>query len=208
MRDYPRMVSERKRALGEIVLEYGSNNPVEGSNVQPAAWCLEAWSMGTDGVIPWQTVGTSESWNHADELALFYPYPTVAQPGRSARGRTTPPIPSVRLKSYRRGQQDVEYLTLWSQVNDQPRWAVGREVRAALNLAGTRQATGFTGGDDAGRIDYGRLRPNHLWALRFAIGEALSKAHPGPKSKLVDFRTPRRDPDHLAAKEVVGTGKP
>ena len=31
------LVFERKRTLGEIVLEYGSNNPVEGSNVQPAA---------------------------------------------------------------------------------------------------------------------------------------------------------------------------
>ena len=60
-------------------------------------------------------------------------------------------------------------------------------MRTALKLAGTRQGTGFTGGEDAGRIDYGRLRPRDLWALRVAIGEALSKAHPAPKTKLVDF---------------------
>ena len=36
MRDYPPLVFERKRTLGEIVLEYGSTNSVEGSNVQPA----------------------------------------------------------------------------------------------------------------------------------------------------------------------------
>ncbi len=202
MRDYPDMVFERKRTLGEIILEYGSTNSVDGSNVQPAAWCLDAWSLGTDGVIPWQTVGTSESWKQADELALFYPHPARADSGRSVPERALPPIPSVRLKSYRRGQQDVEYLTLWSQVHDQPRWAVGREVRTALKLAGTRQATGFTGGDDAGRIDFGRLRPDHLWALRCAIGEALSKAHPDFKSKLVDFHTPRRDPDHLPSRQV------
>ena len=70
-------------------------------------------------------------------------------------------------------------------------------MRAALKLAGTRQGTGFTGGEDAGRIDYGRLRPRDVWALRVAIGEALSQAHPAAKSKLVEFRTPRRDPDHL-----------
>ncbi len=52
MRDYPRLVFERKRPLGEIVLEYGSTNSVEGSNVQPLAWCLDAWSMGTDGDRP------------------------------------------------------------------------------------------------------------------------------------------------------------
>ena len=57
MSSYPLHVFERKRALGEIVVEYGSTNPVEGSNVQPVGWCLDAWSLGADGIIPWQTVG-------------------------------------------------------------------------------------------------------------------------------------------------------
>ena len=73
MRTYPRLVFERKRALGEIVLEYGSTNPIEGSNLQPVAWCLDVWSLGADGVIPWQTVGNADSWKRADELSLFYP---------------------------------------------------------------------------------------------------------------------------------------
>jgi len=197
MRSYPRLVFERKRVLGEIVLEYGSTNPVEGSNVQPVGWCLDAWSLGADGIIPWQTVGTADSWQQADELSLFYP-------GRGGSNRADsnavppPPIPSIRLKAFRRGQQDVEYLELWSRLRNQPRWAVGQQVRAALKLAGTRQGTGVTGGEDAGRIDYGRLRPRELWALRVAIGEALSQAHPAAMSKLVDFRTPRRALDHLA----------
>jgi Domain of unknown function (DUF4091) len=209
VRDYPRLVFERKRMLGEIIVEYGSTNSVEGSNVQPLAWCLDAWSMGTDGIVPWQTVGTSDSWKQADELALFYPHPARVGVGlgRAVTGKTLAPIPSIRLKSYRRGQQDIEYLTLWSQLHDQPRWAVGQNVRSALKLAGTRQSTGSGGGDDAGRIDYGRLRPQHLWALRVAIGEALSQAHPAPKSKLVDFRTPRREPDRLPAGEIVRIGK-
>ena len=60
MRNYPRLVFERKRTFGEIVLEYGSTNPIEGSNLQPVAWCLDAWSLGADGVLPWQTVGNAE----------------------------------------------------------------------------------------------------------------------------------------------------
>ncbi len=194
MREYPRLVFERKRTLGEIVLEYGSSNSVEGSNVQPAAWCVDVWSQGADGVIPWQTVGNPDSWNKADELALFYPHPAKDGPGRSGPGITPTPIPSIRLKSYRRGEQDIEYLTLWSQLHGEPRWAVGQAVRSALALAGKREASGFAGGEDAGRINYGRLRPQQLWALRVAIGEAISQAHPSAKSKLVDFRTPRRDP--------------
>ncbi len=167
MRAYPDLVFERKRALGEIVVEYGGPNAIEGSNVQPAGW------------------------ERADELSLFYP-------GRG-RGLEAVPIPSIRLKAFRRGQQDVEYLTLWSSLNKEPRWAVGQQVRAALKLAGTRQSTGLGGGEDAGRIEYDRLLPADLWALRVALGEALSQARPAPSRKLVDFRTPRRDLSHLPA---------
>jgi Domain of unknown function (DUF4091) len=207
LRQYSRLVFERKRALGEIVLEYGSTSAVEGSNVQPAAWCLDTWALGADGVVPWQTIGNSDSWKQADELALFYPHPAKDKPGSPRLGTKLTPIPSIRLKSYRRGQQDVEYLTIWSQLHGEPRWAVGQEVRAALQLAGTRQASGFAGGEDAGRIDYGRLRPQHLWSLRVAIGEAISQARPAAKPKLVDFRTPRRDPKQLPEKEVIPIGR-
>jgi hypothetical protein len=199
MRNYPQLVFERKRALGQIVVEYGSSNSIEGSNVQPAAWCLDAWSLGADGVLPWQTVGTTESWERADDLALFYPVRARA----AGRARVTADasgwaaIPSIRLKAYRRGQQDVEYLTLWSSLHKEPRWAVAAQARAALNLTGRREGTGFTGGEDAGRIDYDQLRPGALWGLRVALGAAISEAHPGPAQKLVDFRTPRRDPSRL-----------
>ena len=103
-------------------------------------------------------------------------------------------VPSVRLKAYRRGQQDVEYLTLWAHHRGLPRWAVGRQVREALHLSGSRQATETGGAEDAGRIDDPELRPQDLWALRLRIGEALSQAHPAPLDRLVEFRTPPRVP--------------
>jgi hypothetical protein len=165
------------------VVEYGSTNLVTASNLQPVGWSLDAWSLGADGVLPWQAVGTADSWRQADELALFYPMP-VARPGV---------VPSIRLKAYRRGQQDVEYLALWSKLRNQPRWAVGRQVREALHLAGSRQATETGGAEDAGRIDYSTLRPGALSDLRIRLGEELSKAHPALETKLVDFRTPPRD---------------
>jgi len=54
MRTYPRLVFDRKRAFGKIVLEYGST-------IQPGAWCLDNWTLGADGIIPSQTIGTAES---------------------------------------------------------------------------------------------------------------------------------------------------
>jgi hypothetical protein len=186
LRQYPRLVFDRKRKFGEIVLEYGSTNPVGGSNLQPVGWSLDAWSQGTDGVLPWQTIGTADSWKRADELALFYPHPAPSQSGV---------IPSIRLKAYRRGQQDVEYLTLWGRVRGQPRWAVGEQVREFLHLSGARRSSETGGAEDAGRIDYSTLRPQDVAALRIRIGEALSQAHPSPQNRLVDFQTPPREAD-------------
>lgn len=189
LRQYPRLVFERKRRYGEIVVEYGGTNPIGASNLQPVGWSLDAWSLGTDGVLPWQTIGTAESWRKADELSLFYPLSPGGKPGV---------VPSIRLKAYRRGEQDVEYLTLWARLQKLPRWAVGQQVRDALHLSGSRQATETGGAEDAGRIDYSNLRPQDLQALRVGLGEALSSAHPAPQARLIEFRTPPR---------VVGSGQ-
>jgi hypothetical protein len=127
------MVTDRKRDLGQIVIEYGSTNAIDQSNMQPVGWCLDDWSLSADGVLPWQTIGTAESWRKADALSLFYPS-EGPKPGR--------PAPSIRLKAYRRGQQDVEYLTLLSLATGEPRWAVGQRVREALHLVAERAARG------------------------------------------------------------------
>jgi hypothetical protein len=169
-REYTRMVLDRKQAFRELAIEYGGTNAVTDGNVQALGWCLDAWSLGADGVVPWQTVGNDASWKQADELSLFYP----ARPGSD----TQEPVPSVRLKAYRRGQQDVEYLTMWADSQRQPRWAAGQRVREALGLRGTRSASGFVGGEDAGLIHYSQLRTAAVTELRSRIGTALSAAPP------------------------------
>jgi hypothetical protein len=150
------MVMERKQRNGQLVITYGSTNHIEDSNVQPAAWCLDAWTLGADGVLPWQTVGNADSWKTADPLALFYP-------GKE-------PVPSVRLKAYRRGEQDVEYLTLLQKATGVSRETVEELVRRELKLSGT-----FTqrNEEDAGTTEYTSLDPAALWQLRVRIARKV-----------------------------------
>ena len=183
-RQYNRMVLDRKRQFGQVVIPYGGSNDPAESNVQPAAWCLDSWSLGGDGVLPWQTIGEDSSWKKADALSLFYPGGPIG---------SAEPVPSVRLKSYLRGEQDVEYLTILAGVEKQSRFLMGRRVRAVLNLSGRRKGTGFTAGEDAGVIDFDSLRPQDLWAFRVRIGRILDAAHPQPLRKIVDFHAPRRE---------------
>ncbi len=188
-RKYRRMILDRQRRNGMVIFEYGSSNPIEASNVQPAGWCVSAWCLGADGVLPWQTIGNDGSWANADECSLFYPGARVGSPE---------PIPSVRLKAYRRGQQDVEYLTLLTQHLKAPRWAVGQAVQEKLRLVGAAQKGPDVGGiEDAGRVTFRDLSPVVLWELRTQVGSILSKARPEPKRRLVDLRPPTRDVSKL-----------
>ncbi len=156
-RRYPRIVLDRRAANHERVIEYGSSNRLDQSNLQPVAWCIDSWSQGLDGVLPWQTIGTEGSWKSPDELSLFYP------PRPNTNGK---PVPSVRLKSYRRGQQDVEYFEQLRQSVDEPRWAVGRWIQASIPLDGKREGTDAEVSEDAGRIHYASLQTKQFWALR------------------------------------------
>ncbi|MFP4058619.1 MAG: DNRLRE domain-containing protein, partial [Candidatus Brocadiia bacterium] len=190
-RRYRRMVLDRQRRNGMLIWEYGSSNAIEESNVQPAAWCLSAWCLGADGVLPWQTIGREASWTTADTLSLFYPGGAV---GRRES------LPSVRLKAYRRGQQDVEYLVLLARELGAPRWAVGRAARQALRLAGSaRKGPDREGAEDAGTIAFRELSPVALWELRTRLGRRLSEAAPPPRRRLVDLRTPVRQPRPVEA---------
>ncbi|HPD15382.1 MAG TPA: DUF4091 domain-containing protein [Planctomycetota bacterium] len=188
-RKYRRMILDRQRRNGMVIFEYGSSNPIEASNVQPAGWCVSAWCLGADGIVPWQTIGSEGSWANADECSLFYPGGKVG---------SAEPIPSVRLKAYRRGQQDVEYLTMLAQHLKAPRWAVGQAVQEKLRLVGAAQKGPDVGGiEDAGRISFRDLSPVALWELRTQVGSILSRAKPEWKRRLVDLRPPARDVSKL-----------
>ncbi len=155
-REYQRLVLDRKFRDGGMVVLYGSNNPIGTNNVMPVAWCWDAWCLGADGVLPWQTIGQVASWDQADELALFYPNP---------KDPNTAPSPSIRLKAYCYGQQDAELLRLLVQHLGVDRYALGQQLQKELNWHPTDRAGG-TGNEPAGWSDYSRQTPEQLHRWR------------------------------------------
>ncbi len=155
--------------------EYGTANKIEESNIQPVLWCLSAWSKGAVGVLPWQTIGGKNCWKTAEQTALFYPHPEG-------------PRPSVRLKAFTRGQQDVEYLTLFCDVYKRPRFAVAKWLSKTIDLKGNVRKS-YMG--DAGTATYDKGDVAELWKLRYRIGKMLSDRGPKYKQALINRDTPQ-----------------
>ena len=156
-KEYESLVLDRKFRFGHEVVIYGGNNPIGKSNATAVAWSWDAWSSGADGILPWQTIGTANSWKQADELSLFYP---------SEDPKLAGPIPSIRLKAYCYGQQDVEVLHQLAKESGQDRYRFGQRLRKSLQLKSEDRAEGDYA-EPATWSDYGALTPEilHRWRV-------------------------------------------
>jgi hypothetical protein len=159
------LVLERKFRDKQTIVVYGSSNPIGTSNCMAVAWSWDAWCQGADGIVPWQTVGTANSWTQADELSLFYPHPTQADLG---------PIPSIRLKSYCYGQQDIELLTQLAEKAGVNRYVLGQWLRPQLSLKANSRAEGDYN-EPAAWNDYSGIDSQRAHQFRVAWLEALKK---------------------------------
>ena len=165
-RRYNSRVLERRDRFGELVYAYGTTAAPELNGWQPVAWALDAWSFGADGIVPWQTIGNEESWKKGDELSLFYPAT------KESDGKV---VASIRLKAYRRGQQDVEYLTALCNATGRPRWDVAQALRKRLTL---EARSTFRYAEDAGTQDYPDFSSDEWERMRREIGAFLSETAP------------------------------
>ncbi len=155
---YPRLLADRREFTGETMWVYGTTNPVEQSNRNTQAWILDAYSAGAKGVVPWQTINkNAKAMTQADQLGLF-----IFHDGKIHH--------SLRLKAYRRAQQDVEYLQL---LKSKRRWSdeqVRGFVARYLNLrSDVHQA--YTG--DAGTAQY-KVDPEQFRKLREAAAVLIN----------------------------------
>jgi hypothetical protein len=131
-RRYPRLVRDR---APEFWL-YGSSSKVGESNRAIHAWVLEAYRGGATGVVPWQTVDRSgKALREADTLGLL-----VFDGWKDGE----PVIHhSLRLKAYRRAQQDVEYLEVLRRERGLTRGQIREIMDRHLELPGQRSPDAF-----------------------------------------------------------------
>ena len=172
---------EQKLWQENYLANYGSANQVDEPNTQPAAWSLLSWSQGATGVLPWQTIAKEPNWKKGAKTGLFYPHETGYKP-------------SIRLMSFARGQQDIEYLTWYKEAYGADHFAVANTLNEAVSLKATIHKTNET---DAGKIKFAQANPQKLWQFRVAVGEAVGKKKPAFKQALVDWTMPAVDIHNL-----------
>ncbi len=169
---YDRLVLEHKQRNSQVLLNYASSNNIEDSNLYEPGWCLQAWCLGADGVLPWDTTQNHNPWVQGSDLTLFYP----------PHGDVQQPAASIRLKAYRTGQQLIEYLTLFQQVTHAPRWQVAHLVESQFDISRPQD-----------------VDPEKLWQFRARLGAFLDHAAPPFQRRLVDLRPPLRQVRRLPA---------
>ena len=160
MLNYSRLIKDRKNLSGERMWVYGTTNPVETSNRETMAWIMESFIRGATGIVPWQTVNkTGKAMTKADQLGLF-----VFSNGKIYE--------SLRLKAYRRVEQDIEYLLLLQKKMKWTDSELRKFIEHYLPIDG-KSIKKFAG--DAGTRKYTDLSPENFRKLREAAASLLEE---------------------------------
>ena len=156
-----RYLMDHRDRFGRLYWNYASTNHPRESNVSMRAWCWRAWLGGAEGIVPWNTIRGMEAWDRAEPLTVFYV---------GSKFGVNEPFPSLRLKAFRRGQQDIEYLMLLARKKGWDREAVTRAVAQVAHLAGgiSQQSE-----EDAGAITFRNASDKELDELRERVSAAL-----------------------------------
>jgi hypothetical protein len=162
---YPRLIADRREFTGERIWVYGTSSRVEESSRNIAAWVLEAYRGGAVGLVPWQTINRDGSaLQRADQLGLFI---LDGSAGGEPAVRHT-----MRLKAYRRAEQDVEYLELLRRRAGLTGAQLRDFIDHYVDLAGS---VARTSAEDAGTAGYGRLDPESFRRLREAAAALIEE---------------------------------
>ncbi len=171
---HARIVSDQRERVGYELWTYGSAARVPDSMHLDQAWALRTYAAGGNGLVPWQTVGPGDAYlegvDDGDQrLALLI----------EAEDSQTPRLYATqRLATYRRAEQDVEYLRLLERRGGYTRGQMARLVGRHLD----------PGGVAAGRLHYAEYAADlptdghteaTFDALRAHVAAAIEALGPG-----------------------------
>lgn len=97
---WPRLLRHIRERTGMMTSIYGTCNAVARSNLESAAWCLKAYSVYVDGVLPWASLGRDHALFEPDDNGLLI---------EGGRFRLSA-VPSLRILALRHGAQQCELL--------------------------------------------------------------------------------------------------
>lgn len=160
---YRRRCLDMQRRWGVKFWHYGTANPVRESNLSALSWALRAYCEGADGILPWNVIGGEGALTQPTDTALLIP---------GQRFGINGPLVSLRVKAFRRAQQDVELLAAVARKRGWRRLQAAEAIRPFVHLAGQ---TAAAHADDAGRIAWDRLSPEDFQRLRLALCQAVEE---------------------------------
>ncbi|HYE06181.1 MAG TPA: hypothetical protein VEL07_11770 [Planctomycetota bacterium] len=147
---------------GHVVWTYGGAPSSRDSALGIARQAIDLYARGVDGFVPWLTLGHEGNWTAFEDTCVFY----TGKP-RGIAGACA----SLRLKAYRRGEQDVEYVRLAADslgltAGDPNR----RRIQAWIGdaLGGQRQR-GLLDGQGAVTESFSGLRADQFEQVRRAL---------------------------------------
>lgn len=154
-----RLLWDWKDRFGQRIWTYGDSPGAKDSDLMLTVTALDLYAHGVDGYVPWLALGTAEQWDTFATTSILYDGTRAGLPG---------PCASLRLKAYRRAEQDVEYAWLYATrhqlFRDDPnRLRLAGLLRGAL---GTQRRMGALDAEGAETTAFDQVDPARLEALR------------------------------------------
>lgn len=155
-----RRCSIMRERMPTILYTYGACNKIDQSNHQTAAWCLNAYVVGADGVVPWSSVAGDGALDEANQNGLIV--------DGKRFGENV--VCSLRVKALRRGAQDAELLRLLAKKKGWKREQIAAFIAKKIPLTGKFHQQFF---DEAAEVQYEDLNAKTFLELKRAVLELL-----------------------------------
>ncbi len=153
---------------GVKIMTYGGASADNASNTQSLVMLLDLWLHGSNGHLPWQTLGGERALDDNDAgasggNALIVPGTRLG----------VPVVGDMRLKAFRDGEQIIEYMAILAQKRGLQREQIQAMVAAAVRIEAGRKAG--AGADDADALRFSSLKDWQISQLRKRLAELIVK---------------------------------